>query len=261
MSSNPPYKRPIGEDMSNSGDLPEMESMESTPDAGAVSEPVATAPTPGAATPPPAPMQVALSGMPAPAFGLRAQKEYYRFFFAGLIMFLGCLMPFGPEAELVGYKTLGGALFTLISLGIMWSSWIAITHGRFNMSNLRWLLCAFIPLTVMIYHLVMIFDEPAVQGYIAANAGDPSVIQSWTELWDRVIHFRTTSFSNNVDNFVRAYGTGKIVLMFGSLYAILLFFKGVGSGVKAGKAQKKASAAAREKTKGKSKSKSQGKRR
>ena len=197
--------------------------------------------------------------MPAPAFGMRAQKEYYRFFFAGLVMFLGCLMPFGPEADLVGYKTLGGAFFTLIALGIMWSSWVAISHGRFNMSNLRWLVCAFIPLAVMVYHLVMIFEEPAVVGYIAASTDPTSVIQSWGDFWDRLLHFRTTSFSNNVDDFIRAYGTGKIVLLFGSFYAVLLLFKGVGSGVKAGKAQKKASAVAREKTKGKGKGK--GKRR
>ena len=111
-------------------------------------------------------MPVALGGLPAPVFGIRAQKEYYRFFFAGLVLFMGCLMPWGPEWEMAGWQTFKGGVFTIIALGIMWSSWVAISHGKFDLSTMRWLVLASLPLTVMIWHLVFIFDEPAVLDYI-----------------------------------------------------------------------------------------------
>lgn len=233
--------------MTNSGDVPELEPLE---------ESAAAAPPPQAAG---GVTAVSLPGLPAPVFGTRAQTEYYRFFFAGLIMFLGCMMPFGPEWEMAGYQSLGGAVFTLISLGIMWSSWVAISHGKFDLSSIRWLILSTIPLTVMIYHVWRIWEEPAVIEYIkivkaqhaAEIAADPSlsvslvVIEDWSTFFDYLVHFKTTDLSNAVDNFVRAFGPGKIVLLFGSLYAFLLLIKGVGSGLKAGKARKQAQAAAR----------------
>ena len=71
----------------------------------------------------------------------------------------------------------------------------------------------------------------------AAGRAD-SIITNWSEFFDRLVHLKTTRYSNSLDNFIRAYGPGKIVLFFGSLFATFCLIKGVGSGMKAGKAQK-----------------------
>lgn len=237
--------------MSDTPELPELEPLEEE----AVLEPAPAAPT----APVAGPMPVSLSGLPAPAFGMRAQKQYYRFFFAGVVMFLGCLMPFGPEWAMAGYQTLGGALFTLIAVGIMWTSWVAISHGKFDLTSMRWLILAFLPLTVMVWHIIFIFEEPAVLAYqaLAQAAYEADVvahptmeienltIKTWGKFFDMLIHFKTPDYSNAVDHFVRAYGTGKIVLLFGSFYACMQFVLGVGSGIRAGKQQKVAREAAR----------------
>ncbi len=229
--------------MTDTPELPELEPLEEA----AASQPASAAMPAGASMP------VSLSGLPAPAFGMRAQKQYYRFFFAGLVMFLGCLMPFGPEWAMAGYQTLGGSLFTIIALGIMWTSWVAISHGKFDLSSMRWLILAFLPLTVMVWHIIFIFEEPAVLAYqaqfLAAHQADAGsidmTIRTWGEFFDKLIHFKTPAYSNTVDHFIRAYGTGKIVLLFGSFYACMQFVLGIGSGIKAGKQQKVAREAAR----------------
>ena len=238
--------------MSDTPELPELEPLEES----AAAQPEAAAP---AAAPAAGPSLVALPGLPAPAFGMRAQRQYYRFFFAGLVMFLGCLMPFGPEWAMAGYQTMGGAVFTIISLGIMWTSWVAISHGKFDLSSMRWLLLAFVPLTVMVGHMSYIFEEPAVKAYQAAAklaydadvAANPTLkitdvtIRDWGTFFDNVRGFRNADMGLAVDNFLRSYGTGKIVLLFGSFYACMQFLLGIGSGIKAGKQQKAARDAAR----------------
>lgn len=237
--------------MSDTPDLPELEPLEeaaATPDGAATS-----------AQPPAGPLPVTLPGLPAPAFGIRGQRQYYRFFFAGLVMFLGCMMPFGPEWAMAGYQTMGGSIFTIIALGIMWTSWVAISHGKFDLTSMRWLLLAFVPLTVMVWHVVYIFEEPAVKAYQAMSkaaynadvAANPTLkildvtIRDWGTFFDNLRYFRNAESGNAVDNFLRAYGTGKIVLLFGSFYACMQFILGIGSGLKAGRQQKAAREASR----------------
>ena len=41
-------------------------------------------------------------GLPPIFYRHDAHREYYRFLFAGIVMTLGCLMPFGPEWEQAG---------------------------------------------------------------------------------------------------------------------------------------------------------------
>ena len=80
--------------MSDTPELPELEPLEeaAAPEAAPVAP---TGPVAG-------PMPVSLPGLPAPAFGMRAQKQYYRVFFAGMVMFLVCMMPFGPQWAMAG---------------------------------------------------------------------------------------------------------------------------------------------------------------
>jgi hypothetical protein len=129
---------------------------------------------------------------------------------------------------------------------------VAIAHGKFDLSSMRWLVLSSLPLVVMIWHLIYIFDEPAVIDYgkiaeaahraeVAANPNlviENIVIKDWGSFFDNLKAFRTAECSNQVDNFLRAYGTGKLILLIGSFYAMVQFVLGVGSGVKAGKAQK-----------------------
>ncbi len=204
-----------------------------TPEVAPAAEPVQAGPA--------APISVTQFGMPAPAFSVKAHKEHYRFFFAGLIMFLGCLMPFGPEWAMAGYKTLGGAVFTIISLGIMWISWVSIAHNKFDMSNMKWWVLGFLPFAVQVYHLCYAFQEPAVMAYM--NAGGE--VQSWGELWAHLIDVRNFDKGFQLDNFIRAYGTGKLVLLFGSTILVFNFFKALMGGAKAGKQKTAARAAAK----------------
>ena len=70
-------------------------------------------------------------------------------------------------------------------------------------------------------------------------------IRDWGGFFENLRYFRNAESGGAVDNFLRAYGTGKIVLLFGSLYACMQFVLGIGSGIKAGKQQKAARDAAR----------------
>ena len=215
--------------MSNTGDASQLEPLEeaATPQAGQASN----------VTP-----VVQTSGIGAPAFNPRAHKEYYRFFFAGLIMFLGCLMPFGPEWDMAGYKTISGAMFTLVALGIMWAAWVAIAHNKFGGFTLRWIALAFLPFGVELYNLIMFASEPAIKSAIDAGVPMPT---DWRELWDSIYGFKNAALSEKLNNWVRYFGTGKLVVFVGALYAELQLMRAIFGGVKAGKQQKSQAAGGR----------------
>ena len=191
---------------------------------------------------PPAPSQqqvvtpvIQTSGVGAPAFNPRAHTEYYRFFFAGLTMFVGCMMPFGPEWSMAGYKTMSGALFTLIALGIMWSAWVAIGHNKFGGFTLRWIAMAFIPFGVELYNLILFADEPAIKSAIEANT---PVAQNWGDFWTCLKSFKNPEFAEKLNNWFRYFGTGKIIVFLGAVYAEFHLMKAIFGGVKAGQQKK-----------------------
>jgi hypothetical protein len=233
--------------MSNAGDIPELEPLEE------LAAPAPAAPAVGAMAVTP----VSLGGLPAPMYGARAQKEYYRFFFAGLVLFMGCLMPWGPEWEMAGWQTLKGGVFTIIALGIMWSSWVAISHGKFDLSSMRWLVLASLPLVSSVFFVLGVFESSAVQVYIAAmkakevseGLSDPIYIASWGDFFRNLSGIRTELYAESLGEFLRYSGPGQYFVLFGSLMAELFLIKGVLSGIKTGAAQKKEQAAAREATK------------
>ncbi len=197
---------------------------------------------------------VSLGGLPAPLFGARAQKEYYRFFFAGLVLFMGCLMPWGPEWQMAGWQTLKGGVFTIIALGIMWSSWVAISHNKFDLSTMRWLILAVLPLTSSVFFVLGVFESSAVQVYIAAQKAimvadeisDPIYIESWGDFFRNLSGIRTPEYADSLSEFFRYSGPGQYFVLFGSLMAEVFLIKGVFSGIKAGSVQKKAQTAARD---------------
>ncbi len=199
-------------------------------------------------------MPVSLAGLPAPVFGIRAQKEYYRFFFAGLVLFVGCLMPWGPEWQMAGWQTLKGGVFTIIALGIMWSSWVAISHNKFDLSTIRWLVLAVVPLTSSVFFVLGVFESSAVLVYIEAqkakmvteSISDPIYIESWGDFFRNLKGIRTPQYADSLSEFFRYSGPGQYFVLFGSLMAELFLIKGILSGLKAGKVRKKAQTAARE---------------
>ncbi|MHC5064627.1 MAG: hypothetical protein ACYTG5_11715 [Planctomycetota bacterium] len=219
-------------------DMPDLEPIAEAAPAAA---PAASAPT----------RRPGLPGLPPPAFNPTADKEYYRFQFAGLIMFVGCLMPFGPEWDMNGYKTMSGAFFLLISIGMIWSWWGAIHTARFSGKNLRWVGLCFIPFIVELFNLISAFDEPAVRAMVAAQAaameGDVIVpiAADWGEVWAGMTDFNNTAATEKVGNFFRAFGTGKVVVFVGAFLAELFMLLAVFGGAKAAKQQKAAKQAER----------------
>jgi hypothetical protein len=193
------------------------------------------------------PMRAAMpAGCIAPAFNPAADKEYYRFFFCGMIMLLGCLMPFGPEAGSAGYKSLGGAVYTLIALGMLWSWWGAIATNRFSGQNLKWVLLAVVPLLRELLGLMNAFEAPAVADFIAADQGP--IAKTWGELFaamPQALLASDADASRTVSNFFHNYGAGRIVVFFGALLAEVVFVLAIFSGAKEVQAQKKAKQAER----------------
>lgn len=223
---------------SESGDVQELEELEPLEEAGSGGP--AAAPDASYAD---QSLQALRAGLPVPACNPRASKEYYRFLFAGVVMTLGCLMPFGPEWTMAGYKTLSGALFLLISLGMVWSWWGAIHFNKFTGANLKWVVLALVPFIVELFNLVSAFDAPAVRDYIDKDM----TVASWGELFESVqlsLFQKDAAAGLKVENFFRAFGTGKVVLFVGALLAELFFIMAIFGGAKAAKEQKMAARAA-----------------
>ena len=57
-------------------------------------------------------LQAMRSGLPAPGINPYCRdKSFYKFLWAGVIMFVGCMMPFDANLAGAGYQTLGGGLY------------------------------------------------------------------------------------------------------------------------------------------------------
>lgn len=202
----------------------------------------APAATPG--DPPGAPVAPPVHpGLAAPAYNPAADKQYFRFLFAGVVMFLGCLMPFGPEWDMAGYKTLGGAFAFFVAIGMIWSWWGAISTNRFRGANLKWVGLALFPLIFGIVNLMGAFEAPAVKDYIAQ--GKVPAEWGWGDFFSAFFSFKDPVAQANADNFVRAFGSGKIVVFIGAVLAEVFMVMAVFGGAKHAKQQKAASAAAR----------------
>lgn len=229
------------------GDLPELEPLEEVAELEPAPAPAAAAPAGGA-------MPVSLGGMPAPLFGMRAQKEYYRFFFCGLLIFMGCLMPWGHLWDMAGWQSFKGGIFTIIALGIMWSSWVAISHNKFDLSSMRWLILATIPLISSVFFVIGVFEQPDVVKYIAVmkvrmaeqSITEPIYIDSWGKFFSSIMDMKTPAIAESFSLFMRYSGPGQYFVLFGSVLAEVFFIKGILSGIKAGKTQKQQAAAARD---------------
>ena len=226
--------------MTDPGDIPELDELEPLEEADAQPTPEGEK----AAPPSVADRTLALlsAGLAPPANNPNAEKEYYRFLFAGVVMFLGCMMPFGPEWGMSGYKTFGGAIYTLISIGMIWSWWGAIHRNRFSGTNLKWVLLALLPFFMQLVDLIFAFEQPAViDAKNMATIAEGRCAQNWGDVFGNLFGMiRGTAGGHEASNFFRAFGPGKVVLFVGALLAEVAFMRAIVGGAKAAKAQKKA---------------------
>lgn len=173
--------------------------------------------------------QRSFAGAAAPAFNPSASKEYYRFLFAGILILLGCLMPFDEDWSHVGYKQFSGGIFALIGLGLTWTSWGAIHTGAFRM---KWALLAFLPFAWGLLHLIF-------PGF-PSEAEAPGAVNGWGELFGLIGDTGNDDRFHQFGNALQMFGPGKIFVFFGGLLAIFGFAAGIFGGAKKLKQQKTA---------------------
>ncbi len=190
-------------------------------------------------------LQVMRSGLPAPAFNPYCRdKTFYRFLFAGVLMFVGCMMPFSANTAVAGYQTISGGIFLIIAIGMIWTWWGAIHGNRSSGASLKWLLLSAIPLIAGIMGMVSFDPEAALsaaksQGLVPGDA----TVSTWKTLFgDLFAAGRPGSASAEpaarVSTFWTLLGPGRFFVTLGGLYAELGFFGGILGGAKQNKMMK-----------------------
>jgi hypothetical protein len=222
--------------MTDSGNLPELanlEPLEPLDAGGATGQPGATADAAAMAL---------RASLPAPAFNPFCRDQtFYRFLFAGVLIVLGCLMPFGVDYQQVGYKTMSGAIYLVLGVAMVWTWWGAIHNNRSTTASLKWLLLCVVPLVAGIMSLVGYNPEEALasaqqHGFLPGDAQ----VSTWkTLVGDLFTAGRPSSeaplAAMKAENFWRLFGTGKLLAMFGGLIAMMGFFGGIMGGAKKNK--------------------------
>ncbi|MFQ5504979.1 MAG: hypothetical protein ACE5F1_09320 [Planctomycetota bacterium] len=163
------------------------------------------------------------AGMPAPAFNPMSSKEYFQFLLGGVLIVIGCLMPFDENWDHVGYKSFSGAMWLVIGLGVIWSMWGAINSGLFRA---RWVGLTILPFFWSILHLVQM-DWGA-----------------FGEIFDFSKWQGVKSFSR-LGAVLQEAGPGRLFIFLGSLYIEFTFVMGIIGGVKRKKEQDAARSASR----------------
>lgn len=223
-------------DMGNHGDLASLQPLDPL-DAGTAADAAGGAMSTEEAT-----LQALRSGLPAPGFNpLCRDKTYYKFLFAGVIMFVGCMMPFSADTSRPGYQSMSGACYLLIAIGMIWTWWGAIHSNRSTGASLKWLLLCVIPLIAIIMNMTA-FDPKAVFD-AGANKWLPADAQ-YSDSWKTMFKDAGSALAKSADaalrveHFWRLFGPGQFFVFFGALLAELGFFGGVLGGARQNKQQK-----------------------
>ena len=218
--------------MSDLGE-PQLDDLEPLDDGGDMGAPAPAAAPPQAAA---AAMNVRmLSGMATPAFNPNASKEYYRFLFCGVLIVLGCLMPFGPDYAGAGYKSFMGGIMFLIGIGMIWSAWAGISV---NKPSMKWIILGIIPAIWGVMKLLEGFGAPALSDAIAG--GQIKITTGWGELFSTMFDREDAERYLKVGNTFRYFGTGKLFVALGGILSLVFFVLGVVGGAKEIKAKKEA---------------------
>ncbi len=190
-------------------------------------------------------LMVLRSGMPAPAFNpMCRDKTFYKFLFAGVLMVVGCLMPFSANLAVAGYQTISGGLYLIIGIAMVWTWWGAIHNNRSTNASLKWLLFCAIPLIAGIMGMASFDAEAALT---AAKAAGYLPQSATTSTWGTVFGDMFTAGrpgagsiepAARVSTFWMLLGPGKFFVTLGALYAELGFIGGILGGAKQNKQMK-----------------------
>lgn len=204
--------------------------------------------TPTSLTVEEATLQSLRAGLAPPAFNpMCRDATSYRFLMCGVLMLIGCLMPFSADLQQAGYKTMSGALFLFIALGMVWTWWGAIHNNRSTGASLKWLGLCLLPLVAQIMNLIAFDPADALQmaklnGAIPGNA---EASLTWGQLFKDMVTALGKSAdapvaAMKVETFFRCFGTGRLFVFFGALLSEVFFVAGIVGGAKQNKQQKQA---------------------
>ena len=192
------------------------------------------------------PLAAQRAGLPAPAYNMHCRdKTFYRFLFAGVLMFVGALLPYNAEPGRAYYQTLSGALILLLGIAMIWTWWGAIANNRSTNASLKWLLFCMLPLIGGIWNMIA-FDSSAALAQATANGWlpqDAGASGNWKELLGDMfggVAKRNAAWMLRAENFWRLYGPANFIVMLGALMAELGFIGGIVAGAKQNKQEQKA---------------------
>lgn len=190
-------------------------------------------------------LQTVRSGLPCPAFNpYCADKTYYKFLFAGVVMLVGTLMPFTANQAVAGYQTMSGAFYLLFAVGMIWTWWAAIANNRSTSASLKWLLFCGIALVATAWNMAAFDVEAAHKAAVQHGwlAGDATFSASWKSLFGDMgsALAKSKDAAVRVENFWRLLGPGQFFVFLGSLIAEIGFVGGILGGAKQNKLEKQA---------------------
>jgi hypothetical protein len=191
-------------------------------------------------------LQVLRAGLAPPAFNPRCtDKASYRFLMCGVLMLLGGLMPFGADLQQAGYKTMSGAFFAFVGLGMVWTWWGAIHNNRSTGASLKWLGLCVVPLIAQLMNLiaydpVLALEQAKAAGHLPAAA---QISDSWNAMFSDMLlglskKADAADGATRVEHFFRCFGTGRFFVFVGALLAEIFFVAGIVGGAKQNKQQK-----------------------
>ena len=189
-------------------------------------------------------VQVTRGGL-APAFNPYCRdKTFYRFLFAGVVMLLGCFMPFTADTSRAGYQYISGGFYALIGIALVWSWWASISHNR--PLGVKWVAMACVPLLGILMNIVA-FDA-AVARATAIDLGwlrdVPATMasDSWGAMFKDIGSglAKDREAAARVEHFWRLFGPGQLFVFLGALMAEAGLIGGIIGGAKKNKADKKA---------------------
>ena len=228
--------------MTDSGNTPQLQDLEPLDDGASTAGPAA------ATTSDQATLVALKAGMGPPAFNPSCRdKASYRLLMASIFMGLGCFMPFSADASLVGYKTMSGAIFMFIGLGMLWTWWGAIYNNRSSSASLKWLALTFVPFATQLMNLIAYDPQAALSLAQSANllSSGADISAGWGELFSdmgtalgKEEASKTSAAAMRVENWFRCFGTGRIMLLLGAFLAEMFFIMGLVGGAKQNKQQK-----------------------
>jgi hypothetical protein len=225
-------------DPAQGSDLASLEPLEPL-DGGALADGGVAAPTSADAM-----LQAMRSGLPAPGYNPYCRdKSFYRFLFAGVLLIVGCVMPFSADVARPGYTTMAGAFYLLIGIGTTWSWWASINNNR--PVGVKWLMFALVPLIGSIMNMWG-FDAAAAQrtaveaGWLRDGAWftfSPDWKSMFQDMGSAIMKSQEASL--RVAGFWRLLGVGNVIVFLGAVLAIVGFTAGVVGGARKNKADAK----------------------